>query len=186
MMTSNFTCSFCGQKKEYDQLAGELKKPSAELVKEKEQLEKELVKTSSLQISTTDQETKADLVRKETRILQELGELARIIKNKKENVCSTCWKKFAKGGEEVFDCPTCGKTIKGNKNGCHVSNFEKEGISWRKWIEVCNNCYFNKVELANIYCPWLNKGRVGDWDINKPLFDCSCPVVKNNEKKHNQ
>ena len=85
---NNFTCSFCGLKKELKELAGELKKPSEKLLAEKTRLEAEMVKISSLRISTADQEQKAELERKEERIIKELTDLTQIIKNKKENTCA--------------------------------------------------------------------------------------------------
>jgi len=59
-MKNNFICSFCGQQKEYDQLAGELKKPDSKLLAEKSNLEAELVKISSAKISTTEQAEKEE------------------------------------------------------------------------------------------------------------------------------
>ena len=60
------------------------------LLAEKTRLEAEMVKISSLRISTADQEQKAELERKEERIIKELTDLTQIIKNKKENICRTC------------------------------------------------------------------------------------------------
>ena len=180
-MTNIFKCVYCLVEKEEKEIGGEVSRNVDKLNLQKQIWEDELAKITAQQLNLTNKDRKAELDKSIIQKQKEIENIASQIKNTQEKICKSCWKRFEKKDFATFICAVCKLNITGVKLGGHIQNYQDEGISVRKWVNFCQACKNRRVIEANIYCPIKGSGRDGDWDTERPLFDCDCPVPEDKQ-----
>jgi len=175
---TDFKCRYCKHTHTLEKLAGTLSN-QREIQTAAENIALYEQKLSELFLRDISEDRKKY---KEGKWNLRIKQLSQIIKNNSSVlVCSFCWAR-AKTAATIekqstnitFTCDNCKNQRTGKQYGLHIENKKAQGIDPRKWSIVCENCYYDEVVPADLYCPRTSEGR-SEWDVGKPKYDCLCP-----------
>jgi len=206
--TELFNCFNCKLNKRLEfigtvlEMPIEQKQDLRELIKAKQQYRAEIYLKS---INTTDTDLLSQYQQQIKALDKENIELVKQLREDTKRICKLC---VGQGQQKVvaekkFICAVCDYEYIGDGFGCHIANYEEEGIKPREWTIVCRYCKDNYViEDTDIYCPrqldvvsksWSRQGgKYGgfapsdgsdSWDIDRPQYNCDCPVPREKQEQ---